>query len=235
MVRLQKQRKAKILKNIFEIINKNLLWNGIARGDSEKLLKCVGARTAAYEKGEIIMMSGEPVSGIGLVLSGRVKIIKEDANGDVMLLTELAAPEIFGEAFACAGVKFSPVTVCASEDCEVLFMNYKKMTASCASACGFHSRLIENMLEVVAKKNLTLNQKIEILSKRNIREKLLAFFFAHGDGRRKFKIPYNREELAHYLCVDRSALSRELCKMRDEGIISFRKNEFELPPRPGVS
>jgi CRP-like cAMP-binding protein len=163
-----------------------------------------------------------------MVLSGSARVIKEDENGNVMILTELAASELFGEAFACAGIEQSPVTVLAAEDSEILCIDYKKITSSCSSACGFHSKLIENMLKIIAEKNLLLNQKIEILSKRTTREKLLAFFDAQRGAAKKFSIPYNREELAHYLCVDRSAMSGELCKMRDEGLLKFHKNKFEI-------
>jgi len=216
------------MKNIFDAVKDHPLWSGIGRGEFEGMLSCVGAKTRSYGKGDMILLTGDPASHIGLILSGRVKIIREDAEGGAAILTELTAPEIFGEAFACAGVGHSPVTVRASEDCEVLFMNYKKVVSSCPSACGFHSRLIGNMLALVAKKNLMLNAKIEILSKRTTREKLTAFFDMRRGAARKVTIPYNREELANYLCVDRSAMSGELCKMRDEGLLRFHKNEFEI-------
>ncbi len=107
-------------------------------------------------------------------------------------------------------------------------MDYKKIITTCACACHFHARLIENMLRLIARKNLILNQKLEIVSKRTTREKLMCFFDTQRGAAKRFTIPFNREELARYLCVDRSAMSNELCKMRDEGLISFHKNTFEL-------
>ena len=216
------------MKNIFEAVKDNPLWSGIEYGDFEKMFVCIEAKTQSYKKGDVILLSGGTVNFIGVIISGSVKIIKEDIDGNINILTELAASEIFGEVFACAGVEHSPVTVQASENSEILFMNYKKIINSCSSVCGFHSRLVENMLRLIANKNLLLNQKIEILSKRTTREKLLTFFDIQRGTAKKFMIPYNREELAHYLCVDRSAMSNELCKMRDEGLIKFRKNEFEF-------
>ena len=216
------------MKNIFKIIKDNPLWSGIEYGDFEKMFGCIEAKTRNYRKGDIILMSGGALNFIGLVLSGSVRIIKEDIDGNITILTELSASDIFGEVFACAGIDRSPVTVQASEICEILFINYKKIISSCPSACVFHSRLIENMLGLIANKNLMLNQKLEILSKRTTRDKLLAFFDIKRGTAKKFTIPYNREELAHYICVDRSAMSNELCKMRDEGLIKFRKDEFEL-------
>jgi len=216
------------MKKYFNAARHNPLWSGIEFGDFEKMLPCIEAKTQSYDKGEIIVLSGDAIDRVGLILSGSVKVVREDINGNIAILTELTAPELFGEVFACAGVDRSPITVQASEKSEVLFVNYKKVITSCSSACGFHSRLIENMLKLVAKKNLALDLKIEVLSKRTTREKLLMFFDIHRGMAKKFTIPYNREEMAHYLCVDRSAMSHELCKMRDEGLIRFAKNEFEV-------
>lgn len=214
--------------NIFDKVKYNPLWNGIEPDDFEKMFRCIEAKTHLYKKGEIILLSGDTVNFIGLILSGSVKIVKEDVNGNITILTEIGVSELFGEAFACAGIKQSSVTVQSSEESEILFINYKKIINHCSSACDFHSKLIENMLRIIANKNLLLNQKIEILSKGTTREKLLAFFNVQRGMAKKFTIPYNREELAHYLCVDRSAMSKELCKMRDEGLIKFNKNLFEF-------
>ena len=214
------------MKNIFEKIKNNPLFEGIAFEDFDRLLNCLSAKTVCYKKGEIILLSGNSVSFVGLVLSGHIKIIKEDKNGNITILTELSSPELFGEVFACAEIEHSPVTVQASKDCEILFIDYKRIVISCAAACPFHAKVIGNMLKLIAKKNLLLNQKNEILSQRTIRGKLISFFDNQRGMAKNFTIPYNREELASYLCVDRSSMSRELCKMRDEGLIKFTKNHF---------
>ncbi len=216
------------MKKIFDVIKCNPLFSGIGYSEFEKMFSCIEARVECYKKSDVILLTGDVVSFVGLILSGRVKVIKEDFDGNSTILTELCASELFGEVFACAGIDHSPVTVETSEDCEVLFINYKKVISTCSSACCFHSRLIENMLRLIAKKNLLLNQKIEILSKRTTREKLLLFFDTQRGMAKKFTIPYNREEMANYLCVDRSAMSNELCKMRNEGLIQFNRNEFEI-------
>lgn len=216
------------MKKIFETVKSNPLFYGIGYTDFEKMFHCIESWTQSYKKEDIILLSGNTVSSVGLILSGGVKIVKEDINGNIMILTKLTVSDLFGEVFACAGVSHSPVTVQASEETEILFINYKKIISVCSCACRFHSRLIENMLQLIAKKNLMLNQKIEILSKRTTREKLLTFFDMQRGMARKFTIPYNREELARYLCVDRSAMSNELCKMRDDGLIKFNKNDFEI-------
>ena len=216
------------MRKVFEIVKTNLLFQGIVFNDFIKMLSCLSATTVRYEKGDIILLTGDAVKFVGLILSGSVQIIKEDADGRTAILTELAVSDIFGEVFACAGISHSPVTIQASEDTEILFIDYKKIITSCSSACPYHTQLIENMLKLIAVKNLALNQKIEILSKRTTREKLLCYFDLQRGAATKFSIPFNREELAQYLCVDRSAMSNELCKMRDEGLLRFNKNTFEL-------
>ena len=216
------------MKKIFEALKSSPLFQGIAFSDFERMLKCLSAKTADYKKDEVILLSGDTVSFVGLILSGSVKIIKEDMDGRIAILSELGVSDLFGEVFACAGVDHSPVTIQAKEAAEILFINYRRIITSCVAACPFHAKMIENMLKLVAMKSLMLNQKIEILSKLTTREKLLAFFDLQRGTAKKFTIPYNREELAHYLCVDRSAMSNELCKMRDEGLITFQKSAFEM-------
>lgn len=218
------------MKKYFEILKNNVLFKNFESVDLEGILDCLSGRVFSYKKNDIIILCGDTVNFVGIVLSGSIKIIKEDMEGNINIIVKLGVNEIFAEAFACAGIQESPVTVQATEDCEILFIDCKRIIKSCQKACVFHATLIENMLRLVASKNIMLNQKIEIMSKRTTREKLLMFFdiqrrISHS---KKFVIPYNRETLAHYLCVDRSAMSRELCKLRDEGIIKFKKNEFEI-------
>ena len=216
------------MKKIFETVKTNPLFQGIAFSDFELMLGCLSGKTACYKKNDVILLSGDTVNFVGLILSGSVRIIKEDIDGRFTILTELNVSEIFGETFACAGISQSPVTIQAAEDLEILYIDYKKIITSCTAACPFHTTLIENMLKIIALKNLMMNQKIEILSKRTTREKLMCYFDTQRGAAKKFTISFNREELAHYLCVDRSAMSNELCKMRDEGLIKFNRNEFEV-------
>jgi len=188
----------------------------------------MSAWTAKYKKDDVILLSGDSVSFVALILSGGVKIIKEDIDGNASILAEFSVSEIFAETLACAGISQSPVTVRASADAEILFVDYRRIIQPCTSACAFHSKLIENMLYLLAKKNLMLNEKIEILSKRTTREKLICFFDHQRGAATKFEIPFNREELANYLCVDRSAMSNVLCAMRDDGTLKFNRNRFEI-------
>ena len=214
------------MQTVYESLKINPLFNEIATDDFERVFCCLSARTAHFDKGETIVLAGDDVTFVGVILSGEIKIIKEDKRGHVSMLTELSETEMFGEILTCAGIKQFPVTIEAKRDTELLLIDNEKIVTTCSASCLFHKKLIENMMRHIARKNFAQNRKIEILSKRTIREKLMCFFDLHRGGAKCFTVPYNREEMAHYLCVDRSAMSNELCKMRDEGIIAFRKNRF---------
>lgn len=215
------------MKTIFDSIQANRLFKGIGLDDFETMLDCVEGRVNAYEKGNVIQLAGDPVKQVGLVVSGSVQVMQEDSEGRQNLMAELGEGELFGEVFACAEVSSSPVTVLASTNCQVLHLNYHKVITACSSACSFHQILIKNMLALMAEKNLLLHQKIDILSRRTTRERLLLFFDYHRQGARRFTIPFSREELAAYLCVERSAMSAELSRMQRDGLILSHKNCFE--------
>lgn len=216
------------MKQAFEKVKQNPLFQGIGVSDFETMLACMEARLQHYQKGTIIQLSGNPVESIGLVLSGVVQVVREDLEGKQNLLTELREGDMFGEVFACAGITHSPVTVVAEETSEVLHINYRKIITTCTSACAFHHQLVANMLTLLAQKNLMLNRKIEVLSRRTIRERLLLYFDLYRQGAKRFTIPLSREELAAYLCVDRSAMSAELSKMQREGLLRYERNTFEM-------
>lgn len=213
-----------------EISVKSMLFDRIDSMDMKSLLSCLGAKRVKKTTGDILWDAGDKVTAIGLILSGRLQIIREDAAGNRAIIAELNSGELFGESFVCAGEGESPVTVEAVTDCEVLFIPLHRILTPCTAACDFHNRLIANLLKIISKKNMVLNQKIDILSRRNMRDKLMAYFLLQIEGQKKnqFEIPFSRNELADYLCVDRSAMSRELGKMRDEGILEFNRNQFRI-------
>lgn len=215
-------------KQIFAIAKNNTLFQEITFRDFEQISRCLSAKIRCYKKNEIILLTGNTIDFVGLILSGSVKVIKEAADGRATIIIELPASKSFGETLACAEITQSPVTVLAAKDTELLSLDYKKIINSCSASCLFHTRLIKNMLKRVAQKNLLLEKKLEIFSLRTTRERLLCFFELQKSTAEKFTIPFNREELAQYLSVDRSALSNELSKMRSEGLIRFQKNTFEL-------
>lgn len=227
-------QKLSAISQTFPILKNVPLFNGISENDLYAMLDCLNARIVQYEKNNIIFLAGDPVSRVGIVCSGGVQLVREDMLENRAIMASLSAGDIFGETFACARIERLPVSVVATSDCEILLIDYRRIVTTCPSTCVFHGKLVENMLEILADKNLMLNQKIEALSARSIRGKLLAYLTAQAQrsGSYAFKIPFNRQELADYLSVDRSAMSAELGKMRDDGLLRFHKNDFEIM-KPG--
>ena len=206
------------------------LFHGIRPEDRITMLGCIGYHVGTFRKGDIVGFEEEHMKYIGIVLSGAVDMVKEDLWGNKTMLVRIFRNEVFGETFACGSDNLSVVTFLVSEDAKVLFLPFNRVMHSCTMACQFHHRLIENMVRVIADKNRDLMRKVEVVSKRTIREKLLAYLSlqAQTQNSRYFEIPLGRVELAEYLCVDRSALTRELAKMKDEGLIDYDRNCFRL-------
>ena len=215
------------------VLKKVNLFEGIEPSDIKPLLSCLSASVAGYAKRQMIFVEGDSVDKVGIVLSGQVQVIKEDFYGNRNIVAVLNEGALFGETFVCADVRTLPVSVYAVTDCEILFVDYRRLITTCSNTCSFHQRLIFNMLRILANKNIGLTQKIEYISKRTTREKLLAYLSAESKRAKSnsITIPVNRQELADYLSVDRSAMSAELGRLRDEGILNFNKNWFELISR----
>lgn len=213
-----------------QLIRNNPLFKGIEEKEIEKLLNCLNAYKKKYKNKETIVRSGEKIQSIGIILSGEAHITKNDYWGNTTIVTHLYEGEVFGEAYACVNQNEMGVNVVASQDCEILFLNISHIIRICPCACDFHHLLLQNLLEMIAKKNILLNHKLTLLSKKTIREKVLSYLSQQAieHASKIFDIPYNRQQLADYLGVDRSALSAELSKMQKEGILSFYKNTFKL-------
>lgn len=218
------------METYYHILQKMGLFKDIEKDNLLSMLECLSARKVKYNKGEFIFQADEKVDYVGAVLSGSIQIIKEDIWGNRTIIATASPGELFAEAYSCAEMDSITVSVVASEDAEVLLIDYRKIVFTCATSCVFHSKLIENMIKVLANRNIQLIQKINILGQRSTREKLLAYLGeqAKAAGSKYFDIPFNRQELADFLCVDRSAMSSELGKLRDEGIIEFERSHFLL-------
>ncbi|HOO28608.1 MAG TPA: Crp/Fnr family transcriptional regulator, partial [Lachnospiraceae bacterium] len=193
------------------------LFQGIEETELLLLLSCLSARVLFYEKGQTVFLAGERITQFGLVLSGQVQIVQDDYYGNRSILGKMETGDLFGESFVYANIKVLPFSVITAAESEILFIDGYRLAAPCARACGFHSMLIRNMLHIVSMKNVMLTQKIEFISKRTTREKLLAYLSAEAKkaGSGSFFIPFNRQELADYLSVERSAMSAELSKLRN--------------------
>ncbi|MBO5203640.1 MAG: Crp/Fnr family transcriptional regulator [Clostridia bacterium] len=218
------------MKKYFGILRKCPLFDSIEDDDLLGMLGCLGAKVESFDKKYTIFAEGTPARYIGIVLSGSAQIVQVDYYGNRSILSEIYPSEIFAEAFACAEVPSLPVSVIANEPCEVMLISCAHILHTCANSCGFHQRLIFNLMKDLATKTIMFHQRIEITSKRSTREKLLTYLTmqAKKAGGDRFDIPFDRQELADYLEVDRSGLSAEISKLRKEGILECQKNHFEL-------
>jgi CRP/FNR family transcriptional regulator, dissimilatory nitrate respiration regulator len=205
------------------------LFSGIEGAERESLMGCLQAVRRHFKKGEMVFAAGDPPA-VGLLQSGAVQVLAEDPMGNRTIIGRMEAGDLFGEAFACAGAEKLPFSVEAAADSDVLLIDVKKILVTCPTACPFHSRLIENLMAILAHKNIMLGAKIRHLSRRTTRDKLLSYLSeqAREAGSRSFTIPFNRQELADYLCVDRSAMSAELSKLKAESMLDYDKNLFTL-------
>lgn len=218
---------------MMDVVVKNLqspLFAGIDAADFEGMLGCIGYHVKTYQKGEIIALEEENINHVGVVMEGSVDMLKEDIWGNRTMLVRTYPQDIFGETFACGEDSLSVVTFAAAENCRVLFLSFCRVMHTCTHACQFHQTLIENMVRLIARKNRELMRKVEVVSKKTLREKILAYLSvqSQSQGSRRFELPLGRVEWAEYLNADRSALTRELAKMKDEGIIDYHKNSFEI-------
>lgn len=206
------------------------LFQSIGEADLHSMLSCLSARKREFGREEIIFPEGDPIVQIGLVLSGSVHIVKEDYWGRRTLMASIGPGECFGEAYACAAKTPFPFTAVAASPVSALFLDVNRVLTTCSSACPFHARLIRNLLSALAESNLRLARKIESTSPRTIREKLLSYFSSQARLARSsaFTIPFTRQQLAEYLSVDRSAMTVELYRLKEEGVISFDKRDFRL-------
>lgn len=218
------------MKKYFEILRKCPLFQGIADSDLFMMLECLGARVVQFRKKETIIAEGQPAKYIGIILTGSAQIVRVDYFGNRSIVADIRPPELFGESFACANVSAIPIDVVAAEDTEAMLIDCLRVTQPCGSSCRFHQQMVYNLLKIMATKNLMFHQKIEITSKRTTREKLMAYLLlqAKKNNSTSFEIPYNRQELADYLEVERSGLSVEISKLCRQGIIEAEKKSFKI-------
>lgn len=217
------------MEEYFKELSECPVFKGIPPKDIDRVIKCLSGTKKAYKKNAFIFFPEEEIEGIGIVLKGSVSVIKEDFWGNRDIIDKTGAGGIFGEAFFFSHKKAAAPGVAANEDCEILFINMNRLS-ECNMTEKIRFTLINNMLTIMADKTIMLNQKIEHIVKRSTRAKLLSYLSAQSAmaGKNEFDIPFNRQELADFLSVDRSAMSNELSKLRKEGILKYKKNHFEL-------
>lgn len=218
------------MEKYLDVIRTSTLFRGIEQGDIGNMLQCLGITKKSYPKGSFVFYAGDAITSVGLLLKGSAHIVQEDYWGNRNILSRVAPGDIFGEAYACVPGATAEVSVAVLTDAEIMFMDIKKTLHVCPNTCHFHEQLASNLLAVVAQKSLFLTKKIQYLSQRTTRQKLMAYL--SGEARRHgapdFTIDFNRQQLADFLSVDRSAMSSELGKMRTEGMLDFDRQHFVL-------
>ena len=212
------------------IIKQASLFRNVEEADIRSILHCIEARTSHYRRGACILPFGRQVEALGLVLSGGILIVQEDFWGNRNLLGRFAPGQIFAEAYACTPQAVMNAAVLSETDSMVMWLNIKRILTLCPMACGHHSRMIHNLLGDLAEKNLMLSEKATHMGQRTTRAKLLSYLSAESrrQGAGEFHIPFNRQQLADYLSVERSAMCAELSKLRRQGLLEYEKNRFRL-------
>ncbi len=214
----------------FIFLSKTPLFRGMTPQETETLLGCLSPSSKTFQRGSVIYHAGDIINTIGIVLSGSVSIENDDVWGNKSILDRVGSGQVFAETYACTPGVPLMITVVAVEPSEILLLDIGHVLHVCSNACGFHNKLIQNLLSIASQKNLHLSRRIFHTSSKSIRGRLLSYlsFQASQQGSLSFEIPFNRQQLADYLSVDRSAMSNELSKMQKDGLIEVRRNHFTL-------
>lgn len=218
------------MKQFLPILKKTKLFSGVEDDEISSMLSCLGANLRAYKKGDFVLRQGERLSSILVLVEGNLHIQSDDYWGNRSILGEICAGEMFGEAYAAPESGALMNDVVSVTDSVVISFDVNRILTTCSAACRFHTIVVQNLFFAISEKNRKLVRKLGLLTKRSTREKLISYLSeqAKKQNSASFSIPFNRQQLADFLSVDRSAMSNELCKMRDEGMIRFEKNRFVL-------
>ena len=218
------------MEKYLKILKKCPLFEDVEDEGLARILSCLGARVEHFDKKSSIFLEGESAQRIGILLSGEAHVVSIDYLGNRSILEVITPSAMFCEAFACAQPTTMPVSVVAEKDCEVILVNAEHIMHTCERACIFHRTMLYNLLKDLAKKTVDYHKRVEVTSKRTTRAKLMTYLnlVAEEKGSRRFDIPFDRQELADYLEVDRSGLSAEISKLKNEGIIDCWKNSFSI-------
>ncbi len=218
------------MENYIETLRRTQLFSGVSNSEISAMLGCLQARLCTFKKGEYVFREGEHIDKITMLVEGKLLIQRDDYWGNRSIVNVLRIGEMFGEAYVAPESGSLLNDVIAEDDSTVIFFDVRRILTVCPTACQFHSRVVQNLFFAISEKNRKLVQKIGHMSKRSTRAKLLSYLSeeAKRHNSSHFTIPFTRQQLADFLCVDRSAMSNELCKMRDEGLLLFDKNEFTL-------
>ena len=218
------------MKEFIPILKRSWLFAGVTEDEIGTMLSCLEAKKRIYNKDEYVLRQGERIDQIAVLVKGELYVQQDDYWGNRSILHNVGVGELFGEGYLAPESGTSLTDVIAAQDSTVVFFNVRRVLTTCSNACRFHATVVQNLFFSISEKNRQLVQKLSHMSRRTTREKLISYLSTeskrHGSG--SFTIPYNRQQLADFLSVDRSAMSNELSKLRDEGLLTFEKNHFQL-------
>jgi len=217
-------------KMIQKIAPNCMLFNNTDRHELSTMLVCLDFRVRSCKRNDIINMAGDPFEGVGVVIDGQVAVVKENVSGERIILAILSPGELFGEMAAFTGNRIWPATIIAQTDCTVMYVPTDKLVGQCPRSCTGHRKLIMNMLGILARKAMTLSRQLDYLSIRSIRGRIANYLLEQQrqNGTSTFMLSMNRNELADFLNVTRPSLSREMCRMRDEGMLDFHRSSVRI-------
>ena len=208
------------------------VFDEISPADCTLLFDCLGCRIREYKKDCLIRLERELAGNVGTVIEGSVNMYKQDIWGNRTLVSYMQAGHVFGETFSLSEItpEHEGVFFVTASPSLILFLPASRILHPCKNSCPFHHQLTKNMFSMISAKNRRLMERIEVSSQGSVREKILAYLSmeAQRQGRSSFRLPLRRTEMAEYLCINRSAMSRELTALRDEGVIDFDRNYFTL-------
>lgn len=218
------------MEQYYPILKKCVLFRGIEESNYKHLLGCMDAQVKNFEDEEYIFFAGDEINHVGVVLSGRVEILKENLAGNKHIIAVLDPSNMFAEGIVCTASRLSPVTTQVMDDAKVLLIPYGRIIRSCGEGCGYHIRLIQNMMMILGEKNVALNWKLDLLTLKGMREKLASYLIKTSieNGSKTFLIHLNRTELADFLNVSRTSMCRELTRMKDDGLIDLYGRSFRI-------
>lgn len=218
------------MREILTALASSSLFSGLTEAEIQEIQTALHGERRAFEREEFLLRAGEPTKAFGVLLSGGALVRQEDFWGNRNILSSLHPGDCFAETFACLPGAVLNVDVTASQPCEALFLKTERLLSGELAAFAGGHRFFQNFLINLAAKNLRLNEKITHMGRRSTRAKVLSYLSscARRQGGAEFDVPFSRQQLADYLSVDRSGLSAELCRLRDEGLVEFQRGHFRL-------
>ena len=219
-----------MIEQFIDIIKESPLFQGMENNEINTLLNCLTPKIYNFNKNELVVNAGETIDRFGLVLEGEVIIAKENADGNRIIMSSIKKGGMFGEMFVFSSRKVWPVTVIAQSSCKILFLTNSDIITRCGNNCSWHVSLLQNFIRVISDKSILLNKKVEYLSIKSIRGKICSYLLDQYKNAKSniITLPLKRNELADFLNVSRPSLSREMCEMRDEGLIDFHLSTFKI-------